>query len=79
MSTFSDAVTLIEKLNQQVKWGQAADINLCRFCGGSLPHNDHRIDCLKGQVEAFLQEEYQYREDHGPYGDATTPGFFKTS
>lgn len=79
MNTLSQAIALVEELNKQVNWGQSADPTLCRLCGGDIPHQLHAPKCLKGQVDDFLNEEYQRRADFGPYGDATTPGFFKTS
>lgn len=76
MVSLAQAIPLIEKMNKEMKWGQSSEPTLCRFCGGSIPHGNHSSECLKGKVDAFLQEEYQYREDFGPNGDATTPGFF---
>jgi len=59
MVTLAQAIPLIEKLNREVKWGQNSDPNLCRFCGGLIPYKAHSPECLKGQVDAFLDEEYQ--------------------
>jgi len=77
MLNLANAIRLVEELNKQMQWGQSADATLCRFCGGSIPYGHHDKTCLKGRVDAFLNEEYQRRADFGPYGDATTPGFFK--